>query len=121
MGIDIHSEHLISLSEAARLLPGKPSPATIWRWYSKGVKGVRLTTIVCGGRRVTSKEALQKFCDRLTEAKATQQEDLDRDMRAEATRRRVSRREAKGTGKDLGDSDERREATRRRLKETGLL
>lgn len=35
--------------------------ATVWRWGTKGVRGVKLETIVIGGRRVTTQEAFERF------------------------------------------------------------
>ena len=64
--IDFSKEHAVSFAEAARLLPGRPHIATLWRWHSRGVRGVRLETIVIGGRRFTTTESLQRFADRLT-------------------------------------------------------
>src|SRR5262245_65019394 len=60
------SEQLLSLPEAARRLPrltrDRPvSPATLWRWAHRGVRGVRLETWRLGGRTVTSVEALRRF------------------------------------------------------------
>jgi hypothetical protein len=64
--IDIHTEKLQTLTEAARLLPDRPHVSTLYRWAQRGVKGVRLETVVVGGRRYTSVEALQRFAQRLT-------------------------------------------------------
>lgn len=58
------SETLVSLAEAARLL-GK-HVATAYRWSTAGVRGVVLETIQVGGTRCTSREAVQRFCERLT-------------------------------------------------------
>jgi len=66
--IDIHQETLISLGTASQLLPHHPSPATLWRWYTRGVNGVRLETAKIGKRRYTSREALQRFVTETTEA-----------------------------------------------------
>lgn len=55
------NEDLISLSQAARELPGRPHLSTIWRWTTRGVRGVVLETLVVAGRRFTSHEALQRF------------------------------------------------------------
>lgn len=68
MAIDIHEENLISLSEAAALLPGRPSKNSVVRWHLRGVKGVRLETVMLGGRRFTSEAALQRFAERTTAA-----------------------------------------------------
>jgi len=59
--IDIRNEKLISLSEAARSVPTKPSLATVWRWVSHGVRGCRLESVRIAGRRRTSVEALDRF------------------------------------------------------------
>ena len=71
--IDIHAETVVTLAEAAKRLPprgrGKrPHVATLYRWAQKGCRGIRLETIRIGGSLCTSLEALQRFCDRLTQA-----------------------------------------------------
>ena len=62
------NEDLISLSQAARELPGRPHLSTIWRWTTRGVRGVVLETLVVAGRRFTSHEALQRFVAATTAA-----------------------------------------------------
>jgi hypothetical protein len=71
--IDIQSEKTLSLTQAAKLdfLPqrreGKrPNASTLWRWALHGIKGIRLETVMAGGVRVTSAEAIQRFFERLT-------------------------------------------------------
>lgn len=64
MMLNTVSETLVSLAEAARLL-GK-HVATAYRWSTAGVRGVVLETIQVGGTRCTSREAVQRFCERLT-------------------------------------------------------
>ena len=74
--IDLSTESSISLSQAARLLPpgrgGRPvTLGCILRWILNGAKGpdgirVRLEAARVGGRWLTSKEALNRFADRLT-------------------------------------------------------
>jgi hypothetical protein len=59
--IDIKSEQLISMPEAAAMLPGRPSLCAIWRWRTRGVRGRKLETAIIGGRPYTSVEALQRF------------------------------------------------------------
>jgi len=68
------SEDLISLKEAAKILPprrgGKrPSLSCMFRWASRGVCGVVLETWSLGGGRVTSKQALARFLERVTQAR----------------------------------------------------
>ena len=68
MSIDFVSETLITIPEACRLVPPcGVSLATFSRWMHKGlrVKGLanplKIETLVVGGRRVCSKEALARF------------------------------------------------------------
>jgi hypothetical protein len=67
--IEIKTERLVNLNEAAKLLPsaraGTPThPATIWRLIAAGeLEGLHL-----GHRWVTSVEAIQRFAERRTEA-----------------------------------------------------
>ena len=69
--IDIATEHCVPFTAATRLVPPgrqgrKASVSTLWRWTMHGRKGIRLETIVIGGTRMTSAQALQRFFDRLT-------------------------------------------------------
>ena len=70
--INIATENLLSLSEAARVLPpvdGKrPHVSTIWRWCRKGLNGVTLEYCRLGRRIVTSPEALGRFTNALAAA-----------------------------------------------------
>lgn len=66
MTIDIETERTISLTEAAKSLPGRPHVSTLWRWVREGRRGVRLETVAVGGRRFTSREALRRFVDRVS-------------------------------------------------------
>jgi hypothetical protein len=74
--IDVATETLLSFSQAARRFPpfreGRGvSPSTIWRWHRTGVRladgrRVRLDAIRCGGRWLTSVEAVQRFIEAQT-------------------------------------------------------
>jgi hypothetical protein len=74
--IDLALETPISLTAAARSVPssrgGKPTHiSTLLRWILSGVKApsgevVRLEAIRLGGKWITSREALQRFAERLT-------------------------------------------------------
>ncbi len=69
--IDISTETVISPADATKHLPRrragkKPNIATIYRWMQIGVRGIRLESIMIGGTRCTSLEALQRFFDTLT-------------------------------------------------------
>lgn len=67
--IDIYTEDLVRVpTEAAKHIPGRPNPSTVWRWYKRGVRGVRLETVVVGGKRFTSLQAIRRFIERSTAA-----------------------------------------------------
>lgn len=62
MTIDYTSENLISLADAAREFPGRPvSLNTLHRWRMHGVRGTKLETVLLGGIRYTSRQAIQRF------------------------------------------------------------
>ena len=70
MAIDVFEEEVLTLAEAAKVLPRrrrgrKVHTATLYRWASSGIRGVKLETVQVGGTRCTSKEALQRFFDEL--------------------------------------------------------
>lgn len=67
--IDIATERLLNLNEAAKLLPsarkGRPvHPATIWRQIASG----KLEGLHVGNRWITSVEAIQRYLEEQTEA-----------------------------------------------------
>lgn len=64
--IDISNETLLTFSEAAASLPGRPNVSTIHRWRLRGIRGIKLASTLIGGVRYTSREALQKFCNQTT-------------------------------------------------------
>lgn len=71
--INMSEETLISLREAPKHLPPRPNGKRVhisacYRWISRGVRGVHLESIKIGGSTYTSKEALQRFADRLSRA-----------------------------------------------------
>src|SRR5262245_60859728 len=73
---DLTTEATLTLAEAAKLVPagrgGKRTHlSTLLRWIAFGAKTpggqtVRLEALRLGGRWVTSREALQRFAERLT-------------------------------------------------------
>jgi hypothetical protein len=69
--IDLEIEQLITLPQAARLVPParngkKTHVSTILRWILRGVDGAHLEGARLGGRWFTSRGALQRFAERLT-------------------------------------------------------
>ena len=65
---DIHTENLIPVKDIPRHAPGRPHIATGWRWIKRGCRGVRLETVLVGGRRFTSTEAIARFVEATTAA-----------------------------------------------------
>jgi len=71
--IDIRAEPLIPLRQVAAMRPagrkGRPlHVATVYRWATRGIRGVRLEVIRLGGSLYSSREAVQRFADRLSAA-----------------------------------------------------
>jgi hypothetical protein len=71
--IDTTAESLLSLAQAADELPRrrrgrKTNVSTLYRWSQSGCRGVRLETVQIGATRCTSREALQRFFERLSRA-----------------------------------------------------
>ena len=94
MSIDPYHDTLIPLSEIAKQLPQRPSPASLWRWHSKGINGIRLEVIRVGGRLYTTARAWRTFVEHTTRP----------DVAAPPV-----------------ESDERSAATDHKLREKGLL
>ncbi len=70
--IDHVGESLVTFPDAAKILPRrrqgkKTSVTTLYRWSTVGCRGIRLETIQIGATRCTSKEALQRFFERLSQ------------------------------------------------------
>lgn len=74
--MSIFDETILSLHDATQLIPSNCAGkrinfSTVWRWALKGIIAqdgtrVRLEIVKCGGRRLTSKEALERFVTALT-------------------------------------------------------
>jgi hypothetical protein len=65
--MDLSNERLIPLARASQAIPSRPHASTAVRWARRGVRGVKLETILIGGRRFTSHEAIGRFVSRLSE------------------------------------------------------
>lgn len=72
MTIDIENEALLTLGQACRILPSKPSPATLWRWRTRGVlirdKRFKLECVRVGRKWYTTASAFADFLQRQTNA-----------------------------------------------------
>ncbi len=72
--IDSTCENLVTLGDVPALLPlrrgqKRPHVSCVYRWAQHGLRGVRLEIIQVGGTACTSREALQRFFERLTAAR----------------------------------------------------
>ncbi len=61
------AEELLSLAQAAHLLLGPPHVNTLWRWATRGVRGIRLRTVMVGGCRYIP-SSMSEFTSRLSSA-----------------------------------------------------
>lgn len=90
--IDLDNDELLTLAEACRLLPRKPSPSTLWRWRTKGVvvngQRIRLDCVRVGGKWHTTRSAFSEFLRRQTEAATT--DDTESTERSERTERKLT-------------------------------
>lgn len=92
----------VTLAEAAKLVPGGGvALSTLWRWCRIGVRGVKLETLVVGGRRLTTPHMLAQFIAATTQAAE------DHSSTPALT--------------NIDEPDERSEATKRLLERKGLL
>jgi hypothetical protein len=68
--ISVQDENLIPIQQVAELLPRnrgkKVHTATIYRWFGRGLHGVKLETVCVGGRRFTTQAAIQSFFEAVT-------------------------------------------------------
>ena len=62
--MDLLTEDLITMNEAAKAVPGGVHLGTLYRWAEGGIKGVKLETVKIGSKRRTSVQALHRFLKR---------------------------------------------------------
>lgn len=123
-GASAADEH-ITLAQAAKLAPGRPSSNCVWRWCREGVKAasgtrVRLKHVRFGSRIFTTRRWLNDFGLALAEADAAH---FDRDEESpapEPSRRscKRSRRASRSGGSD--EARRRHLEAERELEEAGL-
>ena len=69
MDARIYDEANLTPTDVTKVLPTRPSCQTVWRWMHKGIAGEKLEWWSVGGAVMTSQEALDRFNQRVTEAK----------------------------------------------------
>ena len=102
-------ENIITLADAAKELPRrrrgrKTHVSCIYRWSTVGCRGVVLETLQVGGTRCTSREALQRFFEQLSEPR--QSADVRRGQPLLVARRRTvaqRERQAAEAGRKLAE------------------
>ena len=69
--IDLNKEKPLALKDAClhRML-NRPNISTIWRWITTGTRGVKLESVLIGGQRYTTDEAIQRFIKSLNSEQA---------------------------------------------------
>jgi hypothetical protein len=84
MSIDLTRERGIPAADVPKLpwIPrrrrgSRLSVATVHRWFSPGIRGVRLEHVTVGGTRVTTEAALLRFFAALSAAPAPAPADVD--------------------------------------------
>ncbi len=69
----IADEQLILFAKSGQEFPGRsPAPATLNRWRLRGVRGVKLETLLIGGQRFTSREAIRRFIESQNQPQAAE-------------------------------------------------
>jgi len=120
-------EH-ITLTQAAKLAPGRPTPNCVWRWCREGVKAasgerVRLKHTRFGSRIFTTRQWLNDFGQALAEADAAhfdRTKELATRQRAKPlSTKRNTRQPRRGTNA-CSDAQRRHERAMQELEAEGL-
>ncbi len=93
----MQTERVGGLADVARWLPKfqgtKIHTSTLWRWCSRGVRGVRLEYLRLGGRILASVEAVTRFAAKLAELDQQPRDDPLAEVRQKAKRRTPTQRD----------------------------
>lgn len=118
------AEEHITLSQAAKLAPGRPSSNCVWRWCREGVKAasgtrVRLKHVRFGSRIFTTRQWLNDFGLALAQADTAH---FQRDENAPATRQQTKPKPPSNRARRAASDDARRRhlEAERELEEAGL-
>lgn len=90
---DSDQPHYITLTQIAKIAPGRPKTNCVWRWCRKGVMSrsgerVRLKHVRIGGMIYSTRHWLDEFGRRLAEADERYFDLVDAAQRGDAARRR---------------------------------
>lgn len=63
-------QKLLNICEAIHSVTGRRfNLSTGWRWSTKGCRGIRLETVIVGGKRLTTVEMVEAFIKATTDAR----------------------------------------------------
>src|SRR5688572_26005346 len=102
--IDTTTETLVLFANAPKIIPGRPHLSQVYRWAMRGLRGVKLEWVRCGGRRYTSHEALARFYAALTHADGGESAPLPTPKRRQ-TQIAHAEKELQAAGFAIGDSE----------------
>ena len=103
-------DDLITLDEAAKALPSRRHPSTVYRWADQGLRGVFLTCVSVGHQRYTTLDWLRNFLI-AGEAARTKRTEEDLDLPSEPKQQQRRRRQPRARA---DNSDEQTRDTLRR-------
>jgi hypothetical protein len=118
--IDLAAEDILTFAQAADWLPRrragrKASLSTLWRWTNIGIRGIMLETIYVGTSRCTSKQAIQRFFERVTTARTAPSATTSSSRaRTDVQRRRASEKAGAELTAMIANPPKRKPARRRR-------
>lgn len=101
-----HRDEFLTLTEAAKLLPGPPSESTLRRWSDNGTYGVRLTTYTADGQRVTTVEDILQFIAKQSGMKRLTDEIEEHYRRCEAELRAMKVRQEQASAMSESEDDQ---------------
>jgi hypothetical protein len=70
---DLLQEDCFPLAKAPAKIPSRPALQTLYRWWKRGIKGVKLEVVKVGNRPYTSREALDRFFNRISDPASHQE------------------------------------------------
>lgn len=115
----------ITLTEAAKITPGRPSTNCLWRWCRRGVMSrsgtrVRLEHVRIGGKIFTTAQWVEEFGKALAEADASyfDLEEQSAESPAPVSRPRPPRR--RPTSRHIQQRQAAHDQANRELEEAGL-
>ena len=56
-----NQDEFVSMAQAAKLLPGRPSIVSLWRWRARGIAGVKLKFVNINAKPYTTRRWLREF------------------------------------------------------------